>query len=424
MDVATLRDGRRMERAGIPCDNDNGRRQTARRRVSVSVSRGWKLGWVLSVAVLASMPALSGCNGFFVCQGKASCPNSGSTTTTNTGDFGYFANNASSSAYVTGYQLSGGSLSALTGVSPYTLAYTPVAMTITPSNAYLYVASTSGLIYGFSISSSGALSTVDNGVALGGGGLYSSTPVSMAVSPDGYWLYVADSGSSTFTPYLINTSNGYLTPGNAYQCNSGAAPQKIAVAPTNKWVVCVSGTAGDAVYPISSSSSTSLALGTASSITTGSGTTGDYAAVMDSNDDLFVARSGSLVVYALDSNPTSSVTSQSVGVGPRAIALDSTKTYVYDANYADGTISGFSISGSGTSLTLTKLAGSPFTAPANVSALAADNSGKYLLAMGFSSTNGVQMYSLSSGVPSAVTSNGTQATSTSQSEAPALALTH
>jgi len=70
------------------------------------------------------------------------------------------------------------------------------------------------------------------------------------------------------------------------------------------------------------------------------------------------------------------------------------KSSVYVANQRSGTISAFSIAGTGA---LTNLAGSPYDSVTSASVLGVDNSGKYLLALGYDKNIGLQMYAIGAG---------------------------
>lgn len=380
-----------------------------------------RLSWVMYALVLGCVPALSGCSGFFVCQ-KASCPagsGSGSTGSGN-GDYVYVGNGSSSSDSITGYSVADGTLASLTG-SPFAVSATPTAMAISPHNSsLLYMATTGGGIYGFTISSSGSLSSISSNsqTILGGGGAYSTSPSSMAVSPDGQWLFVADSVSNTMAEYGINSSTSLLTLEGTVTCATSVAgtATQVRVSPDGQWVVCASGLGGDVVYPLTTSSG---ALGTAYAILTGGSQTGDFAIAMDASSHLFVARTGSLMVYSLSSSSAAQVATVAVGSGTGyAVVLDPTYSYVYDANFTDGAIYGFSIN---SSLSLTALSSSPYTAPSSVRAMAMDSSAKYMIAEGYNSSNGIQLYSIASGVLTAITSSGTAASGTSLSIPAAIA---
>jgi 6-phosphogluconolactonase (cycloisomerase 2 family) len=67
---------------------------------------------------------------------------------------------------------------------------------------------------------------------------------------------------------------------------------------------------------------------------------------------------------------------------------------VYVANQLDSTISGYAVASNGT---LTALSGSPYSNGSQVTALAADRTGSYLLAAAHSGTPDLTLYSFDSG---------------------------
>ena len=76
------------------------------------------------------------------------------------------------------------------------------------------------------------------------------------------------------------------------------------------------------------------------------------------------------------------------GNGPFDLLLDSTGTYLYAANKADSTLSGYTASAG----SLTALATSPFASNTSTTALARDNSGKYILALGNSGSGDLTLF--------------------------------
>jgi 6-phosphogluconolactonase (cycloisomerase 2 family) len=248
----------------------------------------------------------------------------------------------------------------------------------------------------------------------------SGDPLSMDVSPDGQWLVALDSLLQAVTVYAINSSTGVLTLKETLTYITPTAgaidPSQVRFAPSGKWVAVALGTAGDLAIPFTTSTGV---LATSYNVIAPPSTTGDFAVAMDGNDFLYVARTGLVASYSLDSQtPTVLVASAAAGSGPRAVALSSGYNYVYLANQSDGTISGYGI---GTSGTLTKLAGSPFTAPVTVGALGRDRSGSYLLAAGYGTT-GVQLFTIGTG--GALTLTASAATGKVTTVPVAMALTH
>jgi 6-phosphogluconolactonase (cycloisomerase 2 family) len=381
---------------------------------------------ILAAFLLCGLNLLTACNGFFTCQGtgKATCPTTGSTAT-GTGDYAYVSNGGSQTS-IYAYTLSSGALTAING-SPFNIGVTPSAMVVSANDSFLYVATQTsaalGYIYGFSINSYGGLTILNSGTKLAGGGTGTLLPVSMDVSPDGQWLFVLDA-TGELTEYSVNSTTGLLTFTQTNNCNvgiSGAAGTQVKVSPTGKWVVCATGTAGDLAFALSSTAGTGISASPSVVITA---SYGDYALAMDDNDILYVGRTNSLVAYGLDSTtPAAALYSIGVGTGtPYAVTLDTTREYVYDLNYSSSSITGFGITNaSQTSLTLTSLKGSPFSAPTDVAAIAPDNSGKYMLAEGYNSSTGLNLYSLTSGVLASVAMAGT---GTTTSVPAIIAMTH
>ena len=383
-------------------------------------------GLGLGALGLAATTLLAGCHNFFVCQ-KASCPSGGGSTTT---DYVYVSNATAGSTDISAYDIGNGSLAAISG-SPFNIGFQPVAMSVSPNNAFLYVATLPGAtnpgIYLFNINSSGGLSTGN-----GGDVLISATISSMAISPDGNYLFVVNSLGTILTEYQTNTSTGLLSlvssfplPGAA--CTLAGTPVTqtctVAVAPSGQFVAASLGTAGTTVFPYSSSSgitSTNYTLIPSGSTTTSP--TGDFSVVLDNNNYAYIARTSTLAVYSISSSGTATLQSTATYSGsaaPRDVVLSGNQNYVYTANPGAGNISGFSIGASGA---LTTLSGSPFTGPSNVSAIGVDKSGSYMVATGYNGTSGVQLFTVGTGgVLTLVTSAGT---GTSTAYPAILALTH
>ena len=406
------------------CDNDSEETtvyplRTAARRIA---ARGCA---ALSLSVVFF---LAGCHNFFVCE-KASCPSSGTTT----GDWVYVSNAAAGSTDVAAYDIGSGALTTISG-SPFNLGFAPVALNVSPSNGFLYAATPAGAtnpgIYLWSINSStGALTKANSGNVL-----VNIQAASMDISPDGNYLFAVDVAATALTEYKITTSSGLLQlvtsfPLPAATCSPITSPVvsqscTVTVAPSGQFVLASLGTAGTVIYPYTSASG----ITTTSPITIPSGSTqanpsGDFSVALDKNNFAYIARTAALAVYSLDSsgNATlkSTATYDSTAI-PRSVVLGTSNNFVYTANIGEGDISGYGIGSTGA---LTTIAGQPFTGPANVSAIGADRSGKYMVAAGYNGTSGFQLFSISSttGALTLVTSAGT---GTSADFPAVLALTH
>ena len=361
---------------------------------------------VAAIPLAALLLPLTACNGFFQCE-KASCPalvtTGTSSTTTNTGDYAYVANSAAGTTYLSEYSLASGQLNALGTIS---LGFIPVALAVAPSNGFLYVASAPGAtnpgIYLYAISSTGTLSLANNGAALA-----TDTVASMAISPDGNYLFTVNSDGLTLAEYTVNTSTGLLTlagdltlPGTS--CSLGTALPvsqscSVAVSPSKEYVVASLGISGDAVYSYTSTGGiANSAFATIPSGYSTSDATGDFSVALDANNYAYIAQTGSVSVFGITSL-TDVVDEGKVtypaGSVPRSITLSQSNSFVYTANEGAGTISGFAVSGSGS---LNEITGSPVAGPANVSALGMDNSGDYMVAVGYDAGAGVRLYSIGS----------------------------
>ena len=382
------------------------------------------------VLLAAGTVLLSGCGNFFSCEGKASCPTTcvasstvtcpptgGSGTGTGSGvDYVYVANSATAATSLDGYNVSSGALTSVTD-APFPLTFVPTSAVITPANTFMYIASDAalnttnpgeGFIYGYSIGTGGALSILG-----GGSPQIGENDAALAVSPDGQWLFTLPDDALTINEYPINASTGALgTLENDYPLSSAPTgsitPLSVAVAPSGEYFAAALATGGANVYPFDTTTGGVPANQSGVVINPGNAASGIYAVAFDSNNFLYCVGTAGLQVFTVSSGATVTLLkTYPVGNGPRSIVINSGSTYLYVANNTDSTISGYSI---GTNAALTALAGSPYTAPTSVDALAIDSTGKYLIASGYNATSGIQLYTIGSAgalTPTASAADGT-----------------
>lgn len=370
---------------------------------------------------------LGGCGNFFSCEGKASCPTTCTSTSTttcptnSTVDYAYIANASNGTSYTNGYDVSTGALTALTN-SPFSLDFSPSALAITPSNTYLYAATDStlnngvGYLYGYSIGSGGAISILASGKPL-----VSENITSLAISPDGQWLFCLDTNGLTLEEYSINSSTGAVTFANTYGITGASTglvtPSSIAIAPSGDFLVVALGTGGAETF----SFVTSTGVATVSTlINPANASTGIYAVAVDANNYLYAAGTAGLQVFSTTTAgvPTLQKT-YATGNGPRSIVINPDSTFVYVGNQTDSTITAYTI---GTNAALAAVSGSPFSAPDTVSSLAIDSTGAYLVAAGYNATSGINLYAI--GATGTLTSKATAATGTSTLIPTPIAMTH
>lgn len=370
-------------------------------------------------ASLALLLALTGCAGFFQCEGKADCPastSSGSGTGSGS-DYVYVSNSASGSTFVDGFEVSSGALTPTTG-SPYQLGITPVAMAITPNDSFLYVGTgTVGSIYGFSIGTGGALTALNGGSAVA-----TDNCLAIAISPDGQWLFSLNTNNLTIEEYSI-TSAGLLNTGTNYQLsttNGGTITSSaIEVAPSGDFIAVALGTAGTEIFSFNTSTGAAAPV---AQINPSSSASGNYAVAIDTANNLYVGATNDLFKYSVTSGgvPTQ-ISTSATGLGPFLVAVESTSFVYAGSENSTGApfISGFT---SSTSNPMVQVSGSPNSAPEDVTAMGVDKTNAYLVAAGYSASNGVQLYSI--GTAGALTSVATAATGTSLAVPVVMALTH
>ena len=364
---------------------------------------------------------LSGCAGFFVKDTTGS--GTGTGTGTSTTNFAYVSNSATADTYINGYSLGTGKLVA-TPNSPYSLGIVPSAMVVTPNNAFLYVAAdpavSTGALYVYTIGTTGAISLGNSGNAL-----VTDDVSSMDISPDGQWLFALDTNGLTMEEYAISSSTGAVTFEQTLTISGTAGsvvtPSQVKVAPSGQFVICSLGTGGTEVFSFNTTNG-QVGITSTTLLGTGSNAVGDYAATMDSNNDLYIASTAGMAVYTVSQNGTATPVSGSpfvAGSGPRSLVLSSGNSFLYAGNQTDGTVSEYAVASTGV---LTAVTGSPAAAPTTVGALARDSSGKYILAAGYNSTSGVQLYSI--GSSGGLTLSDSAPAGTIQAVPAVVALTH
>jgi 6-phosphogluconolactonase len=343
----------------------------------------------------------TGCD-FFVSQNNC-------TDCTTTGDYLYVGNNANTN--IAGFSVATTGALSVTNGSPYNNGVAALSLAITPTNTFMYVATTNG-IYCYLINSDGSI-TVQNGGSAVAQDMVASA---MQVDSTGNYLLAAGIGISLTAQaigiYQINTSTGLLTaltgsPLALYTGNASTAtvvqPTAMLITPNNSYVYVSLQQLGVQV----------LTLGTGGALSTGSGPTflpprstssspADYGLASDPNSKfLFVAEINTgLRVLSIGTNGTLNEISGSpytTGTGPTGVTLDPTGSYVYVANKGSNNISAFTLTA--TSGALAAIAGSPFSSGGQQPiAMVNDNQKKYLAvinnqATGTSGDNDVQVFS-------------------------------
>jgi 6-phosphogluconolactonase (cycloisomerase 2 family) len=170
----------------------------------------------------------------------------------------------------------------------------------------------------------------------------------------------------------------------------------ITVAPSGTYIAVALGTAGDVIYPFTTSTGV-LSAGQQIQFTTTGTTTSDNALAFDSTGSyLYVARTISgagnsrIASYGITgAGVATAVQTAASGDAPYSILIDSTGKYLYTANRGSGNISGYAI----TSGVFTALTGSPYASGLSATGLAEDNTSKYVVGVALNGSYDYTLYS-------------------------------
>ena len=362
---------------------------------------------IFATLVLSGVIGTTGCGGFFT---KDTSTGTGSGTGTGTGSGSTSGVNrvyvlAANAQTINGFTIGTGTLTAVPG-NPLSDSFAPQAAAITPSGNYLYAAGP-GNINVYTVASDGSLSL--------GTAVYIASVVSLAISPDGQWMFGLDTLNQVLDEWQIN-SDGTLTTLTpvSYSIAGGVfAPRSLTISPSGGYIFAALGTAGEAGFTLDTS--TGVAVQTQTVAPLNSQTSDSAVAVDAASALLYLARSGSsggLSVYTIGTNGTLTIVAGSpyaIGGGASSIALEGTGKYVYVANRSDSTISGFLIASGGV---LSALTGSPFAAGTQVTSIGFDTTGAYLVAASFGGSPDLALYGLDTTVPGKLDSLATESLGT------------
>jgi 6-phosphogluconolactonase len=320
------------------------------------------------------------------------------TDCTTTGDYLYVANGNNTN--IAGFGVStAGALSVLPS-SPYNNGVAAQSLAITPTNTFLYAATTSG-IFCYLINSDGSITIQNSGSAVAA----DVVATSMQVDSTGSFLLAAGVGTSIAAQaigiYQINTSTGLLTaltgsPLALYTGNGTTGtvvtPTGMLITPNNSYVYVSLQSLGVQV----------LTLGTGGALSTGttptflpplstSTTPADYGLASDpSSKFLFVCELNTgLRVLSIGTNGTLNEISGSpyaTGTGPTGVVLDPTGSYVYVANKGSNNISAFTLTLASGKLAV--VSGSPFSSGGQLPIGFVNDNTKTYLAVINSGSNG------------------------------------
>ncbi len=270
---------------------------------------------------LASFLFLAGCKGFW--NLPASTPSNPTTPTTLSSGVFYVLDQTTKE--VVGYAITSGTLGAISG-GTQTLSAAPFSIAVAPNGGFLYVGTVNG-IYLYTIASGGALSIGNNGAAISG-----DIPSAMVIS--GSWLidaFTNASGAVQLDAIAIDASTG------AYTGSSGTLPsqtftianavvKQMVLSPDSANFFVALGTGGTIVVPFASGDANPLGAtattipvansgGSALSVAVDPGTTPRLFYI---GETLAVGASGGLRAFnysSLGSNPLTQATGSPIASG-------------------------------------------------------------------------------------------------------------
>jgi 6-phosphogluconolactonase len=212
-------------------------------------------------------------------------------------------------------------------------------------------------------------------------------PTAIAVTPNGAFVYTANSGSADIGIYAVNAATGALTAAGSASTGAGSVPSAITVDPSGQFVLATD-SAGGTVLVFHINPTTGALTQVPGSPFPTAVVPGIYpvSVAVDPSDQYVFATNQfnpplGLAGYTFNSSPGSGDLTQfstwqvATGNSPIWVAVDPLDRFVYVANSTDGTLSGWTIGSGGA---LTAITGSPFAAGAQTQAIAIDPTGRFL----------------------------------------------
>ena len=373
------------------------------------------------VLVLGAALLLSGCSGFFTNPNTTTTTGTGTSTT---GDYLYAVNNLTNT--LSEWVVGSGALTTISG-SPVALAtgLNPTSVTVSRANTFVFVGG-SDAIEVYSIGSGGALTSVSGAGVVVQNSIFSA----LDTSPDGNWLLALDSLSDTVRIFGINTSTGVLTIGNALTIagitNAGTiTPQALRISANGDYIAVALGAGGVVTFTFTTTTGVITESGTG---IYNSAYTYNAVAFDNTSTYLWVAQQGGTTgtsgigTYTINTSAVPAGQGSLIlsGDSPYALLVDSTNAYVYSANRSTGNVSGYTDAGGA----LTQLASSPYLGGILTTALAEDNSHKYIVAAAEGGSSDLTLYSLDAITAGKLDAIGTVASGTDPAGTLAIATTH
>lgn len=269
-----------------------------------------------------------------------------------------------------------GTLTPILG-SPVTAGTQPSAIAVTPDGKFIYVLNTgSDSLTQFAIAKDGTLTKPQNDQLTG------TLPVSIAVDSQEHFAAVANKTTGTVSLYRIDSTTGSLFEFGSSPITTGNNPVAVTIHGNFVYAIASNSIAVIAVDPINFTTSVPLgspfAAGAVGTLSGGSAGSQLYA--LDSTHNVVQS-------YTLDVSTGIPSFGASIASGTQPVAAIQILNggFLYVANKGSNNVSGYSINA--TSGALTAIAGSPFTTGTGPTSLAFDPVNNLLLVGNSTSSN-------------------------------------
>jgi len=283
------------------------------------------------------------------------------------GAFLFTANGGSNNVSAFSINSQTGSITPAPG-SPYPAGTNPSAVVVDNSAHYVYVANNgSNTISGYSVNPSGALTSVPGSPFATSG----SSPRALVIDPRDKFVYVANAQSNTVSILEIDAETGTLQ--DVSTVNAGTLPVALTITPDGKYLYALNQSSQNiSAYALDSVTGQLLPL--AGSPFAGSGSSNSIIADPPGNH-LYVGGATSIIGYRIfDSKGNLHLLQQSPFLGVSLayrLSLDLSDSFLYAANNAGNTVSGFQVDR--TNGSLSQLGDSPYSAGTNLTSVTVVN---------------------------------------------------
>lgn len=352
---------------------------------------------------------------------------SSTCSTNNNGSSGVFYVLNQSTKQIATFSIASGKLSQIG--SAYTLSAAPYSIAIAPNGGFLYVGTATG-IFLFDINSSGSLTLANNSNVIS-----QDIATTMQVDSTGNWLLEAGPNLAELLAIRINPTTG--VPTSTVEQNTvlpAATVKQLEISPDNAHVFVALGSAGTETVTFAAGNTNPFGAIANIPVENSAGAANSVA-VDPSSRLLYIGETAALSgtntggLRVLNYNTLVEVSGSpfaTEGLAPNAIAVthygSSAGNYVFVANRtvsgsSTGNIAGFSVTTNGTTSTLTSL-GVVASTGINPAGLTQDSTGNYMLVVNFGGSPDLAAYTISSG---SLTSALTSSTGTDPVQATAIA---